>query len=142
VALVDGHCVRDTVADLEQVEVLPKNDAADETLPVVAAEAAGQEGPGKMFGGLVLVTQVVLLVLYWIAVEPEWAAVCSSRNASEFCADGGVMAEERYYKIYLDIALMMLVGFGYLMTFLQFYGLGAVGFTMLITALGVQWSIM
>eukprot|EP01043_Picozoa_sp_COSAG02_P028257 COSAG02_NODE_1705_length_11236_cov_6.168178_6_plen_224_part_00 len=34
------------------------------------------------------------------------------------------------------------VGFGYLMTFLQHYGLGAVGFTMLITTLTVQWSII
>jgi ammonium transporter Rh len=34
------------------------------------------------------------------------------------------------------------VGFGYLMTFLQHYGLGAVGFTMLITTIVVQWSIV
>ena len=32
-------------------------------------------------------------------------------------------------------------GFGYLMTFLRKYGLGAVGFTMLLTALGMQLSI-
>ena len=33
------------------------------------------------------------------------------------------------YDMYIGVALMMLVGFGYLMTFLQSYGLGAVGFT-------------
>merc|ERR550539_2544 len=35
----------------------------------------------------------------------------------------------------------MLVGFGYLMTFMKEYGLGAVGFTMMITCLGVEWAM-
>ncbi len=33
------------------------------------------------------------------------------------------------------------IGFGYLMTFMKNYGLGAVCFTMLITALGIQWYV-
>ena len=33
------------------------------------------------------------------------------------------------------------IGFGYLMTFLKWYGLGAVCFTMLITAVGLQWYL-
>ncbi len=100
----------------------------------------------QSFGALVIVLQSVLALLYLFTVESEWAPVCGEgRNASivgDICADGGVMAEERYYKFYLDVALMMFVGFGYLMTFLQYYGLGAVGFTMLITALTVQWAIL
>lgn len=46
------------------------------------------------------------------------------------------------YNFYVGVALMMLVGFGYLMTFLKAYGLGAVGFTMLITCLGVEWAMI
>jgi ammonium transporter Rh len=34
------------------------------------------------------------------------------------------------------------IGFGYLMTFIKSYGLGAVGFTMLVTALGLQWYVL
>eukprot|EP00931_Biecheleriopsis_adriatica_P082702 TRINITY_DN5614_c0_g1_i1.p1 TRINITY_DN5614_c0_g1~~TRINITY_DN5614_c0_g1_i1.p1 ORF type:complete len:458 (-),score=80.92 TRINITY_DN5614_c0_g1_i1:31-1332(-) len=45
------------------------------------------------------------------------------------------------YNFYVGVALMMFVGFGYLMTFLRGYGLGAVGFTMFITCLGVQWAL-
>jgi len=37
---------------------------------------------------------------------------------------------------------MMLVGFGYLMAFLKFYGLGAVGFTFVITCLALQVNIL
>ena len=36
----------------------------------------------------------------------------------------------------------MFVGFGYLMTFLKGYGLGAVGFTMFITCLGVELALV
>lgn len=36
----------------------------------------------------------------------------------------------------------MLVGFGYLMTFLKAYGLGSVGFTMYITCIGVLFAIL
>jgi len=46
------------------------------------------------------------------------------------------------YNFYVGVALMMLVGFGYLMTFLRAYGLGAIGLTMLITCLGVQWALV
>merc|ERR1719502_764625 len=37
---------------------------------------------------------------------------------------------------------MMFVGFGYLMTFNQLCGLRAVGFTMLITCLGVEVAVL
>ena len=46
------------------------------------------------------------------------------------------------YEMYIGVALMMLVGFGYLMTFLKQYGLGAVGFTFIITCLAVQINVL
>jgi ammonium transporter Rh len=46
------------------------------------------------------------------------------------------------YEMYIGVALMMLVGFGYLMTFLKQYGLGAVGFTFILTALAVQINVL
>ena len=45
------------------------------------------------------------------------------------------------YNMFIGVEVMMFVGFGYLMTFLKWYGMGAVAFTMLITALGLQWSL-
>ncbi|KAG7362805.1 ammonium transporter family-domain containing protein [Nitzschia inconspicua] len=46
------------------------------------------------------------------------------------------------YMIFRDIMVMLLLGFGYLMTFLKLYGLGAVGFTMMISILAIQLNIV
>ena len=46
------------------------------------------------------------------------------------------------YQMFTGVEIMMFFGFGYLMTFLKRYGMGAVGFTMLITVVGLQWGIL
>lgn len=46
------------------------------------------------------------------------------------------------YQMWTGIEIMMFFGFGYLMTFLKRYGMGAVGFTMLITVLAMQWGTL
>jgi ammonium transporter Rh len=46
------------------------------------------------------------------------------------------------YIIFRDIMVMLLLGFGYLMTFLEKYGLGAVGLTMLLTALNMECNLI
>jgi ammonium transporter Rh len=45
------------------------------------------------------------------------------------------------YAIFRDIMVMLLLGFGFLMTFLRKYGLGAVGFTMMLTAISMQLNL-
>lgn len=45
------------------------------------------------------------------------------------------------YSVFRDIMVMLLLGFGFLMTFLRKYGLGSVGLTLMITALAVQLNI-
>lgn len=46
------------------------------------------------------------------------------------------------YSMFSGVAVMMFVGFGYLMTFAKHYGVSAVGFTMVITAIGLQWAVL
>ncbi|KAL3935280.1 MAG: hypothetical protein SGBAC_009169 [Bacillariaceae sp.] len=45
------------------------------------------------------------------------------------------------YQVFRDIMVMLLLGFGYLMTFLKKYGLGAVGLTMLLTAIAILLNV-
>jgi ammonium transporter Rh len=84
-------------------------------------------GTGR-FGPLALVAEVVILVLYF-QTSYDTSALASLDSSS-------------IYNFYVGVALMMFVGFGYLMTFLKAYGLGAVGLTMLITCIGVQWAVV
>jgi len=46
------------------------------------------------------------------------------------------------YIIFRDIMVMLLLGFGYLMTFLEKYGLSAVGLTMLLTVLNMECNLI
>ena len=44
------------------------------------------------------------------------------------------------YGLFRDVNVMIFFGFGFLMTFLRRYGLSAVGYTLVISSLAVQWS--
>ncbi|KAJ3452173.1 rh50 [Anaeramoeba flamelloides] len=49
---------------------------------------------------------------------------------------------EYYYTYYSDVAVMVIIGFGYLMTFLKKYGLSAAGYTFLLAAFCMQWVLI
>jgi len=46
------------------------------------------------------------------------------------------------YQLFTGVEIMVLIGFGYLRTFLKRYGMGALGFTIFIVAIGLQWGIL
>jgi ammonium transporter Rh len=85
-------------------------------------------GANRFFGPSVLAVQGVL--------------ICCFYTADFNMNDAGIPYWTFVYNFYSGVACMMLVGFGYLMTFLKAYGLGAVGFTMFITCLGVEVSMV
>ena len=41
-----------------------------------------------------------------------------------------------------DVHVMIFMGFGFLMMFLKKYGFGSVGYTMIISAVVIQWSMV
>ena len=74
------------------------------------------------------VASVLMLILQICCIGGFFTADYGRFNAAE-------------YEMYIGIALMMLIGFGYLMTFLKAFGLGAVGFTFIITGMSVQMNM-
>uniref|UniRef100_A0A8C4QUE1 Ammonium transporter AmtB-like domain-containing protein n=1 Tax=Eptatretus burgeri TaxID=7764 RepID=A0A8C4QUE1_EPTBU len=46
------------------------------------------------------------------------------------------------YASFQDVHVMVFVGFGFLMTFLQRYGFSAVGFNFLIASFSIQWATL
>jgi len=83
---------------------------------------------GKEFGLVALGMQALMTFAFYFA-ELDLSEATNTDKSS-------------VYNFYVGVALMMLVGFGYLMTFLKAYGLGAVGFTMYITCLGAEFAII
>eukprot|EP00928_Gymnodinium_smaydae_P099471 TRINITY_DN9501_c0_g1_i1.p1 TRINITY_DN9501_c0_g1~~TRINITY_DN9501_c0_g1_i1.p1 ORF type:complete len:425 (-),score=102.80 TRINITY_DN9501_c0_g1_i1:309-1583(-) len=94
-------------------------------------EYSSEHGASKSlvgFSSIALAAQVVITGVFYTA-EFDTANFLKTTESS-------------VYNYYVGVALMMFVGFGYLMTFLKAYGLGAVGFTFFITCLGVEWAMV
>ena len=76
---------------------------------------------GKLFVSL----QLILVVFFCFATD---------YTTTEY--------EVKEYIAFRDIMVMLLLGFGYLMTFLKYYGLSAVGFTMMLSVLSMECNIL
>lgn len=46
------------------------------------------------------------------------------------------------FTVFQDIHVMMLMGFGFLMTFLKKHGFGSVGFNFLLTCYVIEWATL
>lgn len=105
---------------------------SSETTPLVIDSGGSDhdvhKGPAlknsKTLTMLLGTTQAVLLVLFLFG---------STYDSKDYSASE--------YVVFRDIMVMLLLGFGFLMTFLAHYGLGAVGFTMMLSAIAVQLNI-
>ncbi|CAK7294890.1 ammonium transporter Rh type C isoform X1 [Vulpes vulpes] len=91
-----------------------------------------------------LLLQVALVVLFGVFVrydmdaDPHWI---DKKEAENSTSD---LENEFYYRYpsFQDVHVMIFVGFGFLMTFLQRYGYSSVGFNFLLAAFGIQWALL
>ncbi|KAL7980124.1 hypothetical protein Chor_001392 [Crotalus horridus] len=91
-----------------------------------------------------LLWEVAMIILFGIFVRfnPEanvadWEKEKQQRNVTD-------IENEFYFRYpsFQDVHVMIFVGFGFLMTFLQRYGFGGVGFNFLLAAFGIQWALL
>ncbi|KAK2503968.1 hypothetical protein MC885_014212 [Smutsia gigantea] len=91
-----------------------------------------------------LLLEVVMVVLFGVFVryqpdaDAHWTEDKRSKNVTND------LDNEFYYRYpsFQDVHVMIFVGFGFLMTFLQRYGYSSVGFNFLLAAFGIQWALL
>ncbi|XP_013013958.1 ammonium transporter Rh type C [Cavia porcellus] len=91
-----------------------------------------------------LLLQVAMVVLFGVFMrydtdaDVSWWREKAHRNITTD------LENEFYYRYpsFQDVHVMVFMGFGFLMTFLQRYGFGGVGFNFLLAAFGIQWALL
>lgn len=98
---------------------------------------------GRPFAWALLLFQSFMIIIFFVGTDyekkPHDPRVPSDHGESGPIEEVSVSA---YYSYYIHIALMMPIGFGYLVTFLRKYRYSGVGFTFLLTAVLFQWSFI
>ncbi len=84
---------------------------------------------------LILAIQILLLILFGVFTQP-WSEYVPKINSLTGQPN---LDFSTGYSLFAGVAIMVFVGFGYLMTSVVGYGVAAVAFTLLIAVLGVQW---
>jgi len=83
---------------------------------------------------VIIVSMLFLLGRYDDGSNPKLAYTKAGKKEIKHSLDA--------YPLGIDVFMMLLGGFGYLMTFLKRYGLGALGITMIITAILTELGII
>jgi ammonium transporter Rh len=92
-----------------------------------------ENSKAEPFAIFAFVLQVAFIVLFWTLTDYDLPNVGNQGTQNNV---------ERYYVFYIDVAVMMFIGFGYLMTFLRKYRYGALVYTFFVTVFVIQWSIL
>ncbi|KPP78717.1 ammonium transporter Rh type B-like [Scleropages formosus] len=111
--------------------------------------ADGSDGPQELDSGGALpitciVMEVIVIILFAVFVRYDtdtdarkWHKEKSHDNKSNYENDFYFR-----YPSFQDVHVMIFIGFGFLMTFLQRYGFSSVGFNFLIAAFSLQWATL
>ena len=76
-------------------------------------------------------------ILFWL--QAALVVLFSCFGEERFIENDNFM---NIYQLFTGVEIMSLIGFGYLRTFLKRYGMGALGFTLFVTVIGLQWGIL
>jgi ammonium transporter Rh len=133
-----------------QVAPSPPAPVGDVPLPTDESPAAmnvqEENGHGERSGGahrafvaVAALTQLVVCLFYLTFAQYGDAI---TNPASSGAGVGTVAVTENHYGVFMDVHVMIFIGFGYLMTFLKCQGFGSVGFNFLVAALAMEWAMV
>ena len=84
----------------------------------------------KFSAAVLLLLQAFFLFLFGFFCDPNLEMV--TKEGYDFATG---------YQFFVGVLIMMIVGFGYLMTFISGYSISAAAFSLLVTVISFQWSI-
>jgi len=90
-----------------------------------------------------IIMEVILIILFGTLVEYDHDT--DAKHWHEHLHNGSSNYDNEFYYRYpsfQDVHVMIFIGFGFLMTFLQRYGFSSVGFNFLIAAFALQWATL
>ncbi|XP_053350962.1 ammonium transporter Rh type B [Clarias gariepinus] len=90
-----------------------------------------------------IILEVILIILFGALVEYDEDTDAKKWNKNNHTHTQD-MENDFYYRYpsFQDVHVMIFIGFGFLMTFLQRYGFSSVGFNFLIAAFSLQWATL
>lgn len=88
-----------------------------------------------------LIAQFIFIVIFAVVVDYD-AGHTGPTNKTSLVQKANNNYDQQLYPMFQDVHVMMLVGFGFLMTFLKRHGFGSVGFNFLLTTYIIQWSLL
>ena len=91
----------------------------------INADFEEEENSLKSFGILMIILEVILIIFMWIFVRDELVSPTDSIRSQR-------------YPGFQDVNVMMLIGFGFLMTFIRSYAWSALSYTFFINAFIIQ----
>uniref|UniRef100_A0A674EMY6 Rh family B glycoprotein n=1 Tax=Salmo trutta TaxID=8032 RepID=A0A674EMY6_SALTR len=90
-----------------------------------------------------IILEVIIIILFGILVQYDDET--DAKLWHKEIANGSSNYDNDFYYRYpsfQDVHVMIFIGFGFLMTFLQRYGFSSVGFNFLIAAFALQWATL
>jgi ammonium transporter Rh len=102
--------------------------------------SSDNEVPGSPSDGLTPLAANKYAVYILAVVELLVIILFGTLTKEAFLAEDSTFAD--VYQMFTGILIMMLIGFAYLMTCFSRYGMSAIGLTMLITVLSIEWGIL
>eukprot|EP01028_Stygiella_incarcerata_P013530 TRINITY_DN82740_c0_g1_i1.p1 TRINITY_DN82740_c0_g1~~TRINITY_DN82740_c0_g1_i1.p1 ORF type:complete len:532 (+),score=125.57 TRINITY_DN82740_c0_g1_i1:123-1718(+) len=122
----------------EMEENQDKELAEEEPQPIPIVEEEKKEKNKITLDGTTIafaIVQLVLIILFLLFTDYAPFSTTEQQTAVSSSIDSE-------YSFLIGVTIMVFVGFGYLMTFLRRYGFSAVGFTLLLSSIIVEWGIL
>ena len=93
------------------------------------------------FAWTCLIIQIIFVILFILLVRYGESADAHHKE-NQYGTDHELKENVEKYPLVLDVNMMLIGGFGFLMCFLQRHGFNSLGMTLLVTVFCTEWSIL